>query len=214
MTGDTARAGTPPATLAQTAAEALHVRRRPLMVVGLRNPSEKYGRTRHNAGAMAVERFAQRHRIAINLDRGKALAGRGALDGAEVVLVLPKTYMNVSGEAVGPLARKTGTPPSDVVIVYDDMDLPLGTIRLRPYGSAGGHNGMKSIIAALGTDRFPRLRVGVGRPDPSAKDAISHVLGSFRPDERDKLESVLERAADCIEVLLREGIERAMNKFN
>ncbi len=188
--------------------------RRGYLVVGLSNPGGRYRKTRHNAGGMAIEHLARKHAIAMDTRRANALVGTGSIEGVPVTLALPQTFMNVSGESVGPLARRTNTPASKILIVYDDLDLPLGKTRLRPYGSAGGHNGMRSVIGALRTDRFPRLRIGIGRPEANGRDAIGHVLGRFSPDEEATLNEALSRTAECVEVLVGEGLERAMNKFN
>ncbi|MDA1095836.1 MAG: aminoacyl-tRNA hydrolase [Chloroflexi bacterium] len=185
-----------------------------LTVVGLGNPGQKYTSTRHNAGAMAVERLAKKHAIAIATRRGESKIGRGQIDGNDVTLALPLTFMNVSGEAVAPLVRRDGSGASKILIVYDDVDLPLGRIRLRPDGSAGGHNGMRSVIASLGSDRFPRLRIGVGRPEAAGQNTIAYVIGQFRPDEASALDAALQRAVACMELLVTEGLERAMNAFN
>lgn len=140
--------------------------------------------------------------------------GEGTIGGARVLLALTQTYMNDSGEAVRPLVRRTGTPPSGLLVVYDDLDLPLGAIRLRPFGSAGGHKGMQSIIEALGTDGFPRLRIGIGRPEAAGQDAVSYVLAPFPPDQLPALQEALDRAAQAMEALVAEGVERAMSRFN
>ncbi len=186
----------------------------PLLIFGLRNPTARYANTRHNAGAMAVQRLAKRHDIEFQQRTNGTVVGRGDLWGRDVRLILPGTYMNVSGDVVGPLVRRFGRRLDSILIVIDEMDLPLGIVRLRPYGSAGGHNGMKSIISALGTQEFPRLRIGVGRPENGGIDPIQHVLARFRPDEQKLLDAGLDRAADCMELLIRSGINEAMNEFN
>ena len=184
------------------------------LIVGLGNPGGRYHNTRHNAGGMAVGQLARKHGVQIKTRRANSLVGTGLIGTTEVTLALPQTFMNTSGEAVGPLVRRTNTPASKVLIVYDDLDLPLGKMRLRPDGSAGGHNGMRSVIAALHTDRFPRLRMGIGRPEADGHDAIGHVLGRFRPDEESKLADGLTRTVECIETMMVEGLEPAMNRFN
>ena len=158
----------------------------PLLVFGLRNPTARYANTRHNAGAMAVQRLAKRHNIEFQQRSNGTVVGRGELSGRDVRLILPGTYMNVSGDAVGPMVRRFGQAGSTLIlIVIDEMDLSLGDYQAqRPYGSAGGHNGMKSIINSLGTQDFPRLRIGVGRPEIPGSDPIRHVLSRFRPDEK------------------------------
>ncbi len=186
----------------------------PLLIFGLRNPSARYANTRHNAGALAVQRLAGRHGIEFQQRQNGTVVGRSELSGRDVRLILPGTYMNVSGDVVAPMIRRFGRHLASVLIVIDEMDLPLGIIRLRPYGSAGGHNGMKSIIDALGTQEFPRLRIGVGRPENDGIDSITHVLARFRPDEQKQLEAALEQTANCIEILAQSGIDEAMNQFN
>ena len=187
---------------------------RPLLIFGLRNPTARYANTRHNAGAMAVQRLARRHDIEFQQRPNGSVVGRGALSGRDIRLILPGVFMNASGDAVAPVVRRFGRRLDSILIVIDEMDLPLGMIRLRPYGSAGGHNGMRSIISALGTQDFPRLRIGVGRPDDSDTNAIGHVLSRFRPDEQKRLDAVMERAADCMETIAQNGVEQAMNEFN
>jgi len=141
-----------------------------------------------------------------------AIWGRGVIDGRDVALIKPMSYMNLSGMAVGAFARKFSLPLASVLVVYDDCELPLGTVRLKPGGGSGGHKGLASVIETLGSKDFPRLRLGIGRPDFG--DLTSHVLGRFRPAEREALEDMLERARSSLEVFINEGIESAMNRFN
>jgi PTH1 family peptidyl-tRNA hydrolase len=186
----------------------------PILIVGLGNPGAKYASQRHNVGFMAIDRLAARYGVAVDRPRNNALVGEGEVAGRRALLVKPQTFMNVSGEAVGPLLKRNGAPPADLLVVYDDLDLPLGKLRLREKGSAGGHNGMKSIIQAIGSDAFPRVRIGIGRPEAEGRTAIEHVLGRFLPDEQDTLDSVLDRAVQAIECFLEEGIQPAMNRYN
>ena len=186
----------------------------PLLVFGLRNPMARYADTRHNAGAMAVQRLARRHDIEFETRSNGTVVGRGDIGGRDIRLMLPGSYMNNSGDVVGPMVRRFGRRLDEMLVVIDEMDLPLGIVRVRPEGSAGGHNGMRSIISALGTSEFPRLRIGVGRPAHGGVDPIQYVLARFFPEEKTQLESALERAADCIEAVAAEGIEQAMNSFN
>jgi len=183
------------------------------LIIGLANPGRRYRGTRHNVGAEVVGRLARRVGTDINEDEGFAEVGRGSIDGARVLLAVPQTYVNVTGEAVRDLRRRHRLKPKDIFVVADDLDLPLGRLRLRARGSAGGHNGLQSIIEALGTNEFPRLRVGVGRP-PEGVDPAEFVLTRFTPAERDELDTVLDRAAEALEVAIREGVEAAMNRFN
>ncbi len=186
----------------------------PVLIVGLGNPGTKYAGQRHNVGFMAVDRLASLYHMTVDRPRNNALVGEGEAAGKRVLLVKPQTFMNLSGEAVAPLLKRNGTPLADMLVVYDDLDLPLGRLRLREKGSAGGHNGMKSIIQTVGSDAFPRVRIGIGRPEAEGRTAIQHVLGRFLPDEESALEAVLERTVQAIECFLLEGIQQAMNRYN
>lgn len=183
------------------------------LIVGLGNPGRRYRGTRHNVGADVVDRLARRNGIAIDEDDGFAWVGRGTIAGVRVLLAKPQTYVNVSGEAVRDLQRRHRLRLADIFAVVDDLDLPLGRIRLRAEGSAGGHNGLKSIIASVGATGFPRLRVGIGRP-PEGVHPADYVLTRFTPAEQGTLDAVLDRAATCLEVALVEGVDAAMNRFN
>lgn len=183
------------------------------LIVGLGNPGRRYRQTRHNVGWEVISRLARRARIAVDEEDGFSDVGRGAIGGTRVILARPQTYVNVSGEAVRDLRRRHRLRPQDIVVVVDDLDLPLGRLRLRASGSAGGHNGLKSIIEAIGTTEFPRLRVGIGRP-PEGVDPADHVLTRFTSDEQAVVDAALDRAAEAIETAITEGIETAMNRFN
>jgi PTH1 family peptidyl-tRNA hydrolase len=183
------------------------------LIVGLGNPGAAYQNTRHNVGFRVIDELAQRHRIDVRSMQKRALVGYGVIQDTGVVLAKPQTYMNLSGEAVAPLLRMLELRPEDVIVVYDDMDLPTGRLRLRPDGSAGGHNGMKSLIQHLRSDSFPRLRIGVGRPGESAA-VIDHVLSKFNRDELDAIREAIPRAADAVEAILSDGLDAAMNRFN
>lgn len=184
------------------------------LVVGLGNPGRGYERTRHNVGFDVVEELARRGGSSFRRSwRWPVLLATVELGGREVQLVKPQSYMNASGPPVAALAGKKGVAPSDVLVVVDDVELPPGTLRLRPKGGAGGHNGLKSLIAALGTEAFPRLRVGVGRP-VAAGEMVDHVLSRFTPQEREKMEQARSRAADAVASAVEHGLEKAMNEFN
>ncbi|HHB90218.1 MAG TPA: aminoacyl-tRNA hydrolase [Anaerolineae bacterium] len=183
------------------------------MIVGLGNPGPRYARHRHNVGFQIVDELAQKHGLDFDKRQFKALIASGVIEGQRVFLVKPQTYMNLSGEAVQPLVSYYKINLADLMVVYDDMDLPLGIIRLRPFGGAGGHNGMKSIIQRLGSNRFPRLRVGIGRP-PGRMDPAAYVLQDFSPEEEDVMVQVRDRAVRALETWLAEGIDAAMNAFN
>ncbi len=179
------------------------------IIAGLGNPGRDYADTRHNVGFMLLDRLARRFNAPWKLEKaykGELAAGPGLL------LVKPQTYMNLSGESVGALMRYFKFEPGQVLAVYDDISFPVGAMRLRAGGSAGGHNGMKSLIAHLGGERFPRLRIGIGVP--GQKNMVGHVLGKFSPDERPLLDECLDRAEQCVLTLLSEGFEAAANKFN
>lgn len=183
------------------------------LIVGLGNPGREYERTRHNVGFLTVEEIARRFQAGWR--RSLRFPVRTATirpdGGPETLLAAPLTFMNASGEGVAPLMRKRGIAPTDLLVVFDDADLPVGTLRLRPFGGPGGHNGMRSIIAALGTDRFARMRIGIGR---SGAELVEHVLTPFTPEEWARMAAVIRRAADAAVSWAIEGIEPAMNRFN
>jgi PTH1 family peptidyl-tRNA hydrolase len=181
------------------------------VVVGLGNPGEEYARSRHNVGFMVLDAFAERHGIRFNQKRANSVVARSRLDGNELVLAKPRTYMNLSGKAVQGLLMIHLVKPRNLLVVYDDFDLPLGTLRLRERGGPGTHNGMRSIIQHLGTEDFPRLRVGIGGPPDRPRD---HVLGDFSADEWPLFEQTRDRAVEAIELFIREGAATAMNRFN
>ena len=182
------------------------------LIVGLGNPGRKYAHHRHNVGFQCLDRLAKAHDLSFNRRRAKASLASGKIANVGVVLAKPLTYMNLSGQAVRQLVSFYKLPLEDVLVICDDLDLPLGTIRLRPEGGSGGHKGMRSIIEALGSQAFPRLRVGIGRPP--GDDAVSYVLNDFTADEQITLESVYEKVVAAVELFLREGIEAAMNEYN
>jgi len=183
------------------------------MIVGLGNPGPRYTHNRHNVGFQIVDELAQKHDLPFDKRQFKALIASGRIHGQRVLLVKPQTYMNLSGEAVQPLVRYYQVELPDLMVVFDDMDLPLGVIRLRPFGGAGGHNGMKSIIQRLGSNRFPRLRVGIDRP-PGRMDPAAYVLQDFSPEEEALMAQVRDRAVRALETWLDAGIDAAMNAFN
>jgi peptidyl-tRNA hydrolase, PTH1 family len=195
-------------TLADPAAAALQTR--PRLVAGLGNPGREYDRTRHNVGFLVVDELAAR--AGVRLEENRAWKLRHARTANGCHLVQPLTFMNLSGEAVAGLARYYRIPASELLVVSDDTALPLGRLRLRPGGSDGGHNGLRSIIEHLDTSDFPRLRFGVGSAPGS--ELSSHVLGRFRNDEEPAVEAAVRRAADAVETACAQGLEQAMNRFN
>jgi len=183
------------------------------LVVGLGNPGDRYAHTRHNVGRDAVVALAARWDVPLDRVRDNARCGQGRLGLLRVLLASPLTYMNESGRAVAPLARFYRLAPGQVLVVCDDLDLPLGVTRLRPGGGAGGHHGLDSLIATFGTDGFPRLRLGIGRPPPGW-DAADYVLSRFARAEAPTVAAAIARAGDVVEAALADGIEAAMNRYN
>ena len=184
------------------------------LIVGLGNPGQKYLKTRHNAGWHVLDTVVRRYgHFRFDDKQSKALIARGEWAGVKVALIKPQTYMNLSGEAVAPIARFYKVPSERILVAFDEADLPTATLRLRPKGGPGGHNGLRSIIQHLGTPEFPRLRLGVGRP-PGQMPMEAYLLQNFKPDEWEAMLVAYEQAVDAIEVVLTEGIEQAMNRFN
>jgi PTH1 family peptidyl-tRNA hydrolase len=184
------------------------------IVVGLGNPGAKYENTRHNVGFLVADELADRAGAPIRKIKHHALTASAVIGGQGVLLMKPTTYMNLSGEAVGDAARFYKIPADHVLVISDDVDLPLGKLRIRKSGSAGGHNGLKSIIQHLGSDQFPRLKVGVGgKPHPDY-DMADWVLGQLQGEDKKIMDEAVQRAAEAVECLLKEGAEKAMNQFN
>jgi peptidyl-tRNA hydrolase, PTH1 family len=188
------------------------------LVAGLGNPGEQYAQTPHNLGFLVVDRLAARHGIRLTRQECQALVGHGTLGqgtNAEktVLLVQPQTYMNLSGVAIRPLMEKYEIPPSDLLLIYDELDLPWGSIRVRPKGSAAGHNGITDVIEKIGTQEFPRIRLGVhpGHPLSNGKD---YLLSRFTRRQKEELDAFIDRGADAAESVIAEGVEKSMAKFN
>ncbi len=184
------------------------------IVVFLGNPGPKYRDTRHNAGFMAADAMEKKLGVSINKLRFKALTAQATLGGEKVLLLKPQTYMNLSGESVSPAAAFYKVPPEHIIVVSDEVSLPIGKLRIRKSGSAGGHNGLKNIITMLGTDAFPRIRMGVGAPPHADYDMADWVLSSFKNQDADDMRSLAVRVCDAVECYIAEGPDRAMNKFN
>ncbi len=181
------------------------------LIVGLGNPGKQYEMTRHNIGFMVISYLSRVYNIKVKKLQGKALTGDGQIAGEKVILAMPQTYMNLSGESVRELCAYYKIAPQDVIVIYDDKDIDVGKIRIRPKGSAGGHNGMKSIIYQLQSDEFPRIRVGIGHP---TGDLADYVLGHFSKDEQAEIEKAGKHAAQAVEMIITDSVERAMNSFN
>lgn len=184
------------------------------LVVGLGNPGPKYEWTRHNMGFLVIDELAERESIPVQRLKFKALTNTAVIGGKSVLLMKPTTYMNLSGEAVGQAARFYKIPPERVLVISDDVALPQGKLRVRRSGSAGGHNGLKNIIAHLGSDQFPRVKVGVGgKPHPDS-DMADWVLSKFTGPDKTAMEQTIDRAADAVTCLLAQGVDKAMASFN
>ena len=191
------------------------------LIVGLGNPGFLYARNRHNIGFMCVSHLAKMQKIPFDRKQGAARTGIGNIAGYKVVVARPQTYMNASGESVNTLMKKLNVAPSDLIVIHDDLDLPVGKIRLRLGGSSGGHKGIDSIISRIGTRDFYRIRVGIGRPDggessDAAKEeaVIAYVLSDFTAEEKKVIDKTIPQVSEAIACLLAEGLEAAMNKYN
>ncbi len=182
------------------------------LIAGLGNPGARYANSRHNIGFSVADAFARAHAAHFARKKFNAEIAEANLGENKLLIIKPQSFMNASGEPVGKLYAFYKIAPADLLVIYDDLDLPLGKIRLRAEGSAGGHHGMESIIARIGTSNYARLRVGIGRPIPDAD--VDHVLGNFSADERTVLNETIARAVEAIEVWLADGIDVAMNRFN
>lgn len=184
------------------------------LIVGLGNPGREYAATRHNVGFMVIDRLALELGVAVEKKMFKALVGQGQIDGEKVVLVKPQTYMNLSGEAVGALLNWYKLTAADLIVIFDDLDLPPGKLRIRSEGGAGGHKGMQSIIQVLGAENFHRVRVGIGRPADPDFETADYVLSRFGADVSKELGEALDLAAEAVRCTVRDGAERAMNLYN
>lgn len=184
------------------------------LVVFLGNPGSKYDRTRHNVGFMCADCCEKAEGVSINRARFKALTAQITLGQEGVLLMKPQTYMNLSGEAVGQAAKFYKVPAQRVIVVSDDVSLPVGKLRIRSKGSAGGHNGLKSIISHLGADAFPRVRIGVGQPPHPEYDMADWVLGSFQGKDAEAVDQAVKRAWEAVKSIICDGTDKAMNRFN
>ncbi len=187
------------------------------LVVGLGNPGRRYAKSRHNVGFNCIDYIARKHDISLDRRKSRSRIGLGVVEDEKVLLAKPRTFMNLSGEAVVALKNFYHIPLKNIVVIYDDLDIPLGKIRIRERGSAGGHNGMKSISAHLGGQEFPRIRVGIAPLDieePRSTKTPKYVLGDFISEEKNTIKDVYPLVASAIECLITEGITAAMNKYN
>jgi PTH1 family peptidyl-tRNA hydrolase len=184
-----------------------------LLVAGLGNPGEEYAATPHNLGFLVADRLAERHGIRLTRKECQALIGQGTIGGKTVLLAKPQTYMNLSGIAIKPLLERNEVQPADLILVYDELDLDWGSIRIKPKGSSAGHNGVTDVIEKLGTQEFPRVRLGV-HPGPGKKAGKDYLLSRFTRWQSDNLDSFIDLGADAVESLIAEGVEKSMTKFN
>lgn len=184
-----------------------------LLFVGLGNPGPRYAETPHNAGFAVCDRFARKHRFPAPTDKFQGLYTRGKLSGQDLGLLKPQTFMNLSGESVGMALRYLPVEPPDLVVVFDEMDIPGGKLRLRRSGGHGGHNGLRSIIERLGSSDFPRIRVGIGRP-PAGREPTGHLLAKVNAEEIERYSATIDLAVEALEMVASEGFETAMNRFN
>ena len=184
------------------------------LVVCLGNPGPKYEWTRHNAGFITADAISRKYGVTVNRLRFKALTGTCEIGGETVLVMKPQTYMNLSGEAVAQAAKFYKIPPEKVIVISDEMSLPIGKIRVRAKGSAGGHNGLKNIIRELGSDQFPRIRLGVGAPPHPDYDVKDWVLSVFRDRDAEDIRNAAARAAEAVECYISQGADRTMNRFN
>ena len=183
------------------------------LIIGLGNPEAEYRKTRHNMGFNTINKIAQQYNIEVNRNNFQSLYESAVIEGQKVVLVKPQTYMNLSGNCVKEISNFYKVSKEEILVIYDDMDIDPGKIKIRKKGSSGGHNGMKSIIQMLGTDEFPRIRIGIGRPEHNG-DEINYVIGARPEEEIPKLEEGIEKAKEAVIEILKNGIDSAMNKLN
>ena len=183
------------------------------LIIGLGNPEEEYRKTRHNMGFNAINKIAEQYGIKVNKSKFQGLYESAIIEGKKVMLIKPQTYMNLSGECIKQFVDFYKIPNEDILVIYDDMDIEPGKIKIRKKGGAGGHNGMKSIIKILGTEEFARIRTGIGRPEHSG-DEINYVIGAIPEEEIPKLQEGVEKAKEAVIEILKNGIDSAMNKLN
>lgn len=184
------------------------------IIVGLGNPGKEYAQTRHNVGFETIDILADRMGIEVEEKKHKGLCGKGILAGQKVILLKPQTYMNLSGDSVGEMAQFYKIPPENIIVINDDISLDVGRIRVRPKGSAGGHNGLKSIIYRLNSDTFPRVKMGVGAPKHEDYDLADFVLGRFTKEEIPVMEDAIVKAEKAVAEIIKNGVQSAMNKYN
>jgi len=183
------------------------------LIAGLGNPGKEYRQSRHNVGFMVIDHLAEDLETPIKRVKFKAMIGIGTFENKQVILAKPQTYMNASGESIAPLLRYFKVPLENFIVVHDDLDIPFGNLRIRPSGGTSGQKGMKSIVEKLGSQDFPRMRMGIGRP-PGRMDPVDYVLQSFTPDQVPIMEEVLDQAVKALKTFILDGLDKAMNTYN
>lgn len=183
------------------------------IVIGLGNPGTRYENTRHNVGFDTIDKLSKKHNIAVSKVKHKAVIGDGIIEGCRVILAKPQTFMNLSGESVREIIEWYKVPIKNIIIIYDDIDLPIGKLRVRPKGSSGTHNGMRSVIYQIQSDEFPRIRIGIDKP-PQGWDLANFVLSKFSSEERKNVEEAIDNAVSAVETIIKLGVDSAMNRFN
>lgn len=183
------------------------------LIVGLGNPGKQYGDTPHNAGFVACERFAARHHLGAESRKFQGLLSRGRIGDEDIAVLKPTTYMNNSGDSVAEALRYLPVESGDIILLFDEIDLPAGKIRIRKGGGHGGHNGVRSVMQATGSGDFPRIRIGVGRPEQT-RDPTGHLLSKVRSDERERFSQTVDLAVEALDMILAKGVDEAMNRYN
>lgn len=183
------------------------------LIIGLGNPEEEYSKTRHNMGFNVINKIAKNYNIDITREKFNSLYGAGTIEGKKVVLVKPQTYMNLSGQAVREFSNFYKIDKENIIVIYDDMDIEKGTMKIRKKGGPGNHNGMKSVVQEINTDEFPRIRIGIGTPEYK-NDMVNYVIGNISDDEYKILEGGVNKATEAIPAILKYGIDKAMNQYN
>lgn len=183
------------------------------VIVGLGNPGDRYAETKHNIGFITIDYLAEQHSIKMNKTKHKGIIGEGAMGGEKILLVKPQTFMNLSGQCVMDIVNFYKVPASNLIVIYDDIDLPVGKVRIRPNGSSGTHNGMRSIIYLINNQEFPRVRIGVGK-QPEYMDLADYVMTKFNGEEKPLMEDAIKKSATAVEEIVKSGINIAMNKYN
>ena len=183
------------------------------LIVGLGNPEEDYANTRHNMGFNTINKIAEQYNIEVTRKNFKGLYGKGIIEEENVILLKPQTFMNLSGESIKEIVKFYKIKPEEIIVIYDDIDVDLGTIKVRKIGGAGTHNGMKSVVCELATKNFPRVKVGIGKPQGN-QDLIEYVIGAIPEEDKEKLEQATTLAKEAVIEIIKNGIDKAMNKFN